>query len=81
MKSNLNRLSVKDKEALALFYDGEAHKALIKLIELEKTEYAKQHVGQLEIGQVRYLTGGVSSLNKLVNLLKENYDKIEKVDS
>lgn len=78
MKSNLSRLSVKDKEALALFYDSETHKALIKLIELEKTEYAKQHVGQLDINQVRYLTGMVASLNRFANLLKENYDKLNK---
>lgn len=73
MKSTVEQLTAEERKALALFYDTEAYKALEKLIGFEKTQYAEQHVGQLEIGQIRYLTGMVGSLNKLLNLLQENY--------
>lgn len=78
MKSPIKQLSAKEREALALFYDTETYRTLLKLIEFEKTQYAEQHVGQMDIGQIRYLTGMVGSLNKLINTLAENYKDAKK---
>lgn len=74
----MTELSPKERQALAHFYDTEAYKALMKLIELEKLAYAQQHVGIQEIGQVRYLTGKVGALNELIITLKAIYKKTEK---
>lgn len=73
MKSALDQLSQQDREALALFHDSAAEKALIKLINAERLELAKDHVDQPDILMIRYLSGGANSLKRLVNTLKENY--------
>ena len=78
MKSSLEKLTSAERAALAHWYDSESYKALNKLIEQEKTEYAEQHVGQKDIEQIRYLTGMVGSLNKLVNTIEENFKEVNK---
>lgn len=73
MKTPLESLTLNERESLALWYGSESHKALEKLAELSKTILMKEHVGQLDITQVRYLTGGIGSLNKLLKDVKDNY--------
>lgn len=71
MKSTVEQLSKSERDALALFKDSEADKALRKLIDIERLELAKDHVDQTDILNVRYLSGGANSLKKLVNTLNE----------
>lgn len=80
MKSTLEQLSAKEREALAHFYDTDAYKALRKLVDLERLETAKDHLDQTDILQVRYLSGQASSLKKLVLTLRDNYKQFEKKD-
>lgn len=73
MKTPLESLKLNEREALALWYGSDSYKALEKLAELSKTSLMKEHVGSLDILRVRYLTGGIGSLNKLLLDLKGNY--------
>lgn len=73
MKSTLEELSAADRKALAHFYETPAYAALRKLIDLERLELAKSHVDQVDILQVRYLSGQTSSLKKLIGTLQENF--------
>lgn len=72
MKSTLDQLSQTERETLARLYDSELYKPLKKLLDAEKETLMKQHVGQLDIMQVRYLTGGIGAINKLVLDLQTN---------
>lgn len=73
MKSTVEQLTKSEREALALFHDSAADKALRKLVDLERLELAKDHVDQSDILMVRYLSGGANSLKKLVVTLNEIY--------
>ncbi len=73
MRSTLEQLSEKERKALANFYGTDAEKALRKLIDLERLNLAKDHVDQVDILQVRYLSGAAHSLKQLVFTLKTNY--------
>lgn len=78
MKSTLEQLSAKEREALAHLVDTDGFKAFVKLIEAERMEIAKDHVDEIDILQVRYLSGQASSLKKLVNTLRENHKQFDK---
>lgn len=78
MKSTVSLLTPKEREALALFYDTAAYKALHKLIDTERLELAKDHVDQSDILQIRYLSGGASSLKKLILTLEDIYKQSQK---
>lgn len=78
MKSAVDRITTKDRKLLALFYGTDTHAALERLLEAEKMEYMEQHVGERDILQVRYLTGGIGSLNKLMVDLKANFKSNQK---
>jgi len=78
MKSTLEQLSAKEREALAHLYGTDMHKALEKLVNAERLEIAKDHVDQTDILQVRYLSGQASSLKKLLLTLRENHKTFDK---
>lgn len=78
MKSTLEQLSAKEREALAHFYGTDMHKALEKLVGAERLEIAKDHVDQTDILTVRYLSGQASSLKKLLLTLRENHKTLDK---
>lgn len=80
MKSPLDQLSQGEREILALFVDTQAYTTLKKLIEAERLALAKDHVNQLDILNVRFLSGQVTSLKKLVSTLKDNYKKMVTLD-
>lgn len=69
MTSPLDNLSKKEKELIGNFYKTESYNALRKLIDLERTMLAESHVNQIDILQVRYLSGQAESLKKLVNTI------------
>jgi len=71
MKSTVEQLSKSEREALALFKDSAADKALRRLVDIERLELAKDHVDQVDILVVRYLSGGANSLKKLVVTLND----------
>lgn len=76
MKSAIKQLTPNDREALVHFYDTNDYKVLKKLIEIQKTELAKAHVGQLDIQQIRYLTGQVASFNWLTGTIQDNFQEV-----
>lgn len=78
MKSTLEQLSSKEREALAHLYGTDAFKALRKLIDVERLELAKDHVGQTDILQVRYLSGQSDGLKKLVLTVRDVHKQSEK---
>lgn len=73
MKSAADKLSLKEKKALALWYDSESYKALKHLIKIERELLAQDHVGQRDILEVCDLTGQTKSLKKLVRQLEVIY--------
>lgn len=73
MKSTVSKLSQTEREALALFHDSAADKALRKLVDIERLELAKDHVDQSDILMIRYLSGGANSLKKLIITLDDIY--------
>lgn len=73
MKSTLEQLTAAERKALAHLYETDGYMALRKLIDIERLELAKSHVDQIDILQIRYLSGQTSSLKKLVGTLQENF--------
>jgi hypothetical protein len=70
MKSALDQLTYKEKQLLNTFYGTEQYKALRKLIDIERLELAKDHVDERDILQIRFLSGQVQGLKRLVGGLK-----------
>ena len=73
MKSTVSALSQNEREALALFYDTEAYKALIKFCELEVNALGVDALQALNIEQVRVLQGRAAFASDLVKFFKEIY--------
>lgn len=83
MKSTIEQLSYAERQALVLFYDTEAYKALKKLVEIERTALAQDSVfldGTIEeiALQSRFLAGGSLKLKGLIKSLGEIYKESEK---
>jgi len=76
VKSTLEELTKNERDALARLYETDSYKALVKLIQLERLEIAKDHLDQSDILMVRYLSGQASGLKKLILTLKDNHQKI-----
>ena len=81
VKSPVDRLTAEEKAVLSQFYDSEAFKVLRKLIDIERMELAKDHVNQVDILNVRYLSGQTTALKKLVETLRDLHKKVEKDES
>jgi hypothetical protein len=77
MKATISLLTKSDKEALALFFETPAYKALVRLIEVERLELAKDHVNQLDMLYVRFLSGQAEGLKKLIKTLEDNHEKMK----
>lgn len=71
MKTPVDRLTQEEREILAHYYSSEGFKVLVKLIEMERLDLAKDHVEQVDILQVRYLSGQTASLKKLVKTIQQ----------
>lgn len=71
MKTPVDRLTQEEREILAHYYSSEGFKVLVKLIEMERLDLAKDHVEQVDILQVRYLSGQAASLKKLVKTIQQ----------
>ena len=78
MKSAIDQLSAGERETLARLYDSGDYKVLRKLIDIERIELAKDHVDERDILQIRYLSGQVASLKKLVGTLRNNFKEVNK---
>jgi hypothetical protein len=78
MKSVLDQLSESDKEALARLYDMPEWKSFRKLVDIERTELAKDHVGQRDIMEICDLSGQSKALKKLVVTIRENFKQLNK---
>jgi hypothetical protein len=78
MKSAIDQLKPNEREALAHLYDTEGYKALRRLVEIERLELAKDHVGQRDILEVVDLTGQTKALKKLLGTIRDNFKKVNK---
>ncbi len=82
IRSSIDQLSPAERLILAQWYDTPSYKALRKLVDIERMELAKDHVDQIDILQVRYLSGQTSSLRRLIeqlaNLYKDHLKNEEK---
>lgn len=73
MKSTVEQLSPADRKALALWYDSNSYNAFRRLIDIERIELAKDAIDQIDIKQVRYISGQAASLKRLVGTLRQIY--------
>lgn len=73
MRSAVDQLNPKDIKTLALFYDTESYRALRRLVDIERLELAKDHVNNIDIMQIRYLSGQVEALKKLIETIHSIY--------
>lgn len=73
MKSTLEQLSASKKQALALFYDTEAYKALKELCELEIDGLGKDALGSPSHEQTKWFGGQASMAAKIPKIIKELY--------
>jgi len=73
MKSVIKMLSENERETLAHLYDTADYKVLIKLINLERLELAKDAIEQRDIEEVRYLAGQAVGLRKLLGTIRDNF--------
>lgn len=71
MKTPLMKLTADERAILAHFNGSETHRVLVKLLEIERLELAKDHVGVGDIGQIRYLSGKAEGLRALILTLKQ----------
>lgn len=71
-KTPLEKLTSGEREILAHFYGSESYEVLRKLIDLERLDLAKDHVNQVDILNVRFLSGQSTALKQLVLTLKQN---------
>lgn len=78
LASSLEKLSPKEREALARWYDSDSWKALRHLVDVERMMLAKDHVDQIDIMQIRYLSGQANGLKKLILTLAKNYKDVDK---
>lgn len=81
MKTPLERLTSEERAILAHFYGSEEFLVLRKLIEGERIDLAKDHVNQVDILNVRFLSGQATGLKKLVETLKQNNKDVNKSKS
>lgn len=80
MRSTLDGLGYKDKQLLAQFVDNETYKALRKLIDIERIELAKDAIDQVDMLQVRHLSGQAYGLKRLIGTLRSLLKEQEKND-
>jgi len=78
VNSVIDKLTPKERLALVHLYSTEGYSALRKLVELERLELAKDHVDQMDILQIRYLSGQTKSLKKLIQTIDSAYKESEK---
>ena len=71
MKSTIYLLTQKDRQLLASFYETEYYPALKSLLVIERDQLAQDHVNEVDLMQIRHLSGQASALKKLVTTLKE----------
>jgi hypothetical protein len=75
---SISKLSVNERETLALLYDTPYWKVIRKLIDIERLELAKDSIERTEILEVRHLAGQAAGLKKLVGEIKANFKDVNK---
>lgn len=78
MKSIVHRLTPKDKKALALFYETDAHSAMNKLVKVMTANAAALSLTASDWEAVKLLQGQAFSLKELMRLLEEIYKSDQK---
>ena len=77
MKSTLDKLSVEERDALSRLYENPSWKSVVKLIELERLELAKDAFEKTDIMEIRYLKGQADGLKRFFKTVKDNYRKTD----
>jgi hypothetical protein len=78
MKSTLDRLSPKEKEALALLYDTEGYTALKKLCTAEIDGLGKDALGASDMEFVKFCSGQAAMAKKIAVYIREAYKEVNK---
>lgn len=78
MKSTIDQLSVKEKEALAEFYNTEAYKALEKFCKLDIAGLGRDALQSPSQEQTKYLQGKAHYAEYLPKLVHELYKQVNK---
>lgn len=73
MKSTLEKLSYKEQELLALFYDTETYKALKHLCQLEIDGLGKDALASIGHEWTRYYSGQAEMAAKIPKIIRELY--------
>jgi len=81
MKSVLDSLSAKEKEALALLYDTEGYTALKKLHRLSVQGLGKDALAAPDLETVRFLAGRARQSKITLDLIREIYLQVNKSDA
>lgn len=78
MKSTQDSLSQKEKEALALFYDSDAHRALIHIRDVEVSGLAADALLADSQERTMYLRGQTVWANNLLKMIEDIYKQSQK---
>lgn len=78
MKSTLDRLSAKEKEALALLYNTEGYEVLRKLCTLEVEEFAKDALIAPNMEVLNYYRGQADFAKNLPKAIRKVYKEVNK---
>lgn len=78
MKSTQDSLSPKEKEALALFYDSAAHRALIHIRDIEVSGLAADALLSDTQERTMYLRGQTVWANQLLKMIEDIYKQSQK---
>lgn len=78
MKSTVSELNQAERNALALFYDSEAHKALKKLARAEIVNLGVDALQSPNHEHTRYLSGRAMFAKDLMAMIKLIYDESNK---
>jgi len=78
MKSTQDQLSQKEKEALALFYGSDTHKALVHIRDIEVTGIGADAIMSESQERTMYLRGQTVWANQLLKLIEDLYNQSQK---
>ena len=78
MKSTQDSLSHKEKEALALFYDTDAYRALVHIRDIEVSGLGADAILSDTQERTNYIRGQVVWANNLIKMIEDLYKQSQK---
>lgn len=77
MKSTIDLLNSKDRLLLAEFYNSETHRALKRMVDIERIELAKDALDLQDMNVIRHLSGQAYALKRLCEEIYSMYKSRE----